>query len=899
MRFLSAGMIRRSPVWFVFVMSLVLTLFGAASSAVAQGSIQFIQGSYAVPQTPQATVTVTYPGGQSAGNLNVVMVGWNDSTATVTGVTDSRGNAYALAVGPTVMAGKASHAIYYANNIVPAVGGTNTITVRFNVAAVYPDVRILEYSGLDTSNPLVGGVGSSGTSGTANSGSLTTTTPNVLLVAGNVVQTTTSGAGAGFTSRMITNPDGDIAEDRIVATVGTYSATAPLSTGYWVMQMAAFRATGSSSSDTIPPTVAVTAPAASTTVSGTVTVTATASDNVAVAGVQFKLDGTNLGAEVTGASPYSISWNTTGVANGSHSLTAVARDTANLLTTSVAVPVSVSNSDPIPPTVAITAPAAGATVSGTVTVAATASDNVAVAGMQFRVDGVNIGSEVTAAPYSISWNTTAIADGPHALTAVARDTASPSNTTISSPVAITVANTSATDPSRIGQWSAPLSWPMVGVHLTLMPNGQILVWDGAAQNGVARVWNPSTNGFTKTTAKDNLFCAGHTLLPDGRVFVAGGHIANYVGLPDANLFQPSNRRWSSAAPMQVGRWYPTVTVLPDGRALVVSGAIDCEACIALIPEIYNPGTNTWSTLPNASLELPLFPHMFVLPDGRVLATGAFEGPSPAVALDLNTGTWSTIDPTIVDGHSSAMYALGKIVKSGTSANSDPPYGPAEATTYVLDMTQAAPRWRQTSPMANPRSYHTLTLLPDGNVLATGGGMSTDTFDETQAVLAGELWSPVTETWTSLASMTVPRLYHSTALLLPDGRVVVAGGGRFGNPTGDYHDKLNAEIYSPPYLFKGTRPVITAAPSLAPYGFTMSIATPDAARIASVALVPLGSVTHHFNQTQRFLRLPFQQTGNGLNVQAPIRANDAPPGYYMLFIVDTSGVPSIARIIQIQ
>ena len=155
----------------------------------------------------------------------------------------------------------------------------------------------------------------------------------------------------------------------------------------------------------------------------------------------------------------------------------------------------------------------------------------------------------------------------------------------------------------------------------------------------------------------------------------------------------------------------------------------------------------------------------------------------------------------------------------------------------------------------------------------------------------------TETWTTLAPLSVPRFYHSVALLMPDGRVLVAGGGRFGGGAGD--DQLTAEIFSPPYLFKGTRPVITSAPNLVAYNSAFSVVTPDAARVASVSLLPLGSVTHHFNFNQRYLSLPFQVVAGGISVQAPANANIAPPGYYMLFLVDTNGVPSVAAILKAQ
>jgi hypothetical protein len=188
--------------------------------------------------------------------------------------------------------------------------------------------------------------------------------------------------------------------------------------------------------DTIPPTVSLTAPASGATVRATIAVSATASDNVGVVGVQFRLDGTNLGAEDT-TSPYSVSWNTTTATNGSHTLTAVARDAAGNTTTSSGVSVTVDNSAP---TVTITAPTSGATVSATVTVSATASDNVGVVGVQFRLDGANLGAEDTTSLYSISWDTTTAGNGPHTLTAVARDAAG--NATTSSGVSVTVSNSS-------------------------------------------------------------------------------------------------------------------------------------------------------------------------------------------------------------------------------------------------------------------------------------------------------------------------------------------------------------------------------------------------------------------------------------------------------------------------
>ena len=207
----------------------------------------FVHGYAATPQTAQSTVPVTFAAAQTAGNLNVVIVGWNDATATVTSVKDSKGNNYLRAGTPVVLSSaRLSQSIYYAKNIAAAAANANTVTVTFNAAAGNPDVRILEYSGLDPSNPLDVVVGATGTSATSSSGAATTSTANDLLVGANTVQTLTTGAGANFTKRLITSPDGDIVEDRVVTATGSYSATAPLKpAGGWVMQMAAFRAAGS------------------------------------------------------------------------------------------------------------------------------------------------------------------------------------------------------------------------------------------------------------------------------------------------------------------------------------------------------------------------------------------------------------------------------------------------------------------------------------------------------------------------------------------------------------------------------------------------------------------------------------------------------------------------------
>ena len=220
-------------------------------------AIAFVQSNYATPQTSTATVNVPFSAVQSAGNLNVVIAGWNDTTARITSVTDTKGNAYQLAVGPTAPPGALSQSIYYAKNIAAAAAAANVVTVTFSTPADFADIRVLEYSGLDQSSPLDVAAAAAGNSATSSSGAVTTTNANDLLVAGNTVATFTGGPGPGFTQRVITQPDGDIAEDWVVSAVGSYSATAPLvGAGPWIMQIVAFKAMPSG-----PPPPPPTAPA--------------------------------------------------------------------------------------------------------------------------------------------------------------------------------------------------------------------------------------------------------------------------------------------------------------------------------------------------------------------------------------------------------------------------------------------------------------------------------------------------------------------------------------------------------------------------------------------------------------------------------------------------------------
>lgn len=439
-----------------------------------------------------------------------------------------------------------------------------------------------------------------------------------------------------------------------------------------------------------------------------------------------------------------------------------------------------------------------------------------------------------------------------------------------------------------GEWSPVMSSPLVATHMHLLPDGLVLMF---GNKGLPELWDPATGQFTLVPSPANLFCSGHTFLPDGRLLVTGGHITDDHGLPAATIFDYRTKAWTSGPAMARGRWYPTATTLPNGEVLTVAGA-DENGIDVPIPEVWTAG-ETWRQLGTASRKQPYYPRMFVAPNGRVYDVG----PSQTLR-SLNpagTGSWSTAatsSQAYRDYGSAVMYLPGKILivgGGGLDSNSAP-----NSTAEVIDLNQTSPSWRLSQPMQYRRRHLNATLLPTGEVLVTGGTSAAGFNNPAGSVHAAELWNPDTEQWTTLASNQVDRVYHSTSLLLPDGRVLHSGSGESRAP-----NQLNYEIFSPPYLFKGMRPTISSAPAAVGYGQIFPVATPDAANITRVSWIRLGSVTHAFDQNQRFSQLPFTQSTDGLLVTAPGSGNLAPPGHYLLFILDGSGVPSVAKTIQIQ
>jgi Domain of unknown function (DUF1929)/Bacterial Ig domain/Galactose oxidase, central domain len=775
-----------------------LFLLLAEDAAAAPGPVTAIQSAFTDQGTSSNLVSATFSGPNTAGDCIVISVGWaNAPGVAISSVTDSQGNTYNLGIGPT---STVNRAMYYALNIGGHAAG-NVVKVTFTSAGGAAHLRIAEFSGVSSGGGVLdGGAGRQSTSATPDSGAITTTANGDLLVCAFWGNGTVPTPGAGFTQ---------------------------LVTDSWD------------------------------------------------AGMEYKVAGS--------AGSYDGTWNQSSIVQSEVQMIA--------LTAATPTPTPIPGSTP---TVAITAPAAGATLTGTVTVTASASEvaevGMTIAAVQLQVDGVPLGTAANASPYTFSVNTANFANGTHSLTATAWDSANVAGN--SSPVSVNFSNSNPGNPAQFGVMSGVVPLPLVSVHQALLPGGKVLMVDGEWAGTDATVWNPVTNIFDEVPVPVNIFCNGMDQMADGRLLVAGGHGGSHIGMPYGNIFDPSAVTWTVLPDMAYPRWYPTVTMLPDKRLIVTSGETTCNGCDATIQEIYDPSTNSWSQLSNAPFSFPYYPRVYLLSDGRILVAATMKGPIVSHVLDLNALIWTAVGGPAVDGLSSAMYLPDKILKEGLSADPGTPGSPSVATAYVLDMTQTSPTWREVASMTFPRCFQNTTLLPDGTVLVTGGGLDSNATDVANAVYPVELWSPATETWTTLASMNAPRLYHSEALLLPDGRVVISGGGRFHDYP-DPNDQLNAEFFAPPYLFKGSRPVITSAPAQLSYGQNFTVQTPNAAQIAAVSLIRYGSVTHAFNMGQHFLPLSFS-TGNGsLTISAPVNANLAPPGNYLLFIVNTNGVPSVA------
>jgi hypothetical protein len=458
-----------------------------------------------------------------------------------------------------------------------------------------------------------------------------------------------------------------------------------------------------------------------------------------------------------------------------------------------------------------------------------------------------------------------------------------------------------------GMWSPVIDWPLIPVHVILTPDGRVMSY-GTTREGrqTARfnyaVWDPALGTGTDSimslpnTTTTDIFCNAQITMPqDGRVLLAGGDnyvagMAQNTGNDDSVIYDPQTRLLSPSTKLQRPRWYGTPALLGNGDILLIGGRGNLEsAALPSHPEVRRPdGTTRLLSNVDTSTFNIWYPRAFPTRDGRMFG---YELNGGAYYIDpAGQGRLSPVGhidyAPVGDTSSVAMYAPGKMLVAGGRT----------AAAVTVDFGGPLPLVRRTAPMSAVRHYGTLSVLPTGDVLATGGsGVDNALVDVADHV---EIWSPATEQWTRGASGAIARLYHSVAMLLPDGSMLVGGGGSPGPLT-----NTNAELYFPPYLFEeggrwAERPTITAASTALDPGEVLTVDVESPRPIARLTLVKSGSVTHAMNFEQRFLDLPFRSDGKRLTATLPSNAFELPPGFWMVFAIDDRGVPSVARILRV-
>ena len=448
--------------------------------------------------------------------------------------------------------------------------------------------------------------------------------------------------------------------------------------------------------------------------------------------------------------------------------------------------------------------------------------------------------------------------------------------------------------ASVGQWTTPFDLKLVSIHAVLLHTGKVLLfsWPNKTVGSDAKLWDPVSGSLTDVslTYQRDVFCSGTTVLSDGRVFIGGGHIYqgainNTQGVANTTIFDPASDAWTEGPVMSQARWYPTTMLLGDNTVITCAGTVNTGANATTVDH-YDPSTNTLTTLPStASKALATYPRMKLTTTGLLawtnLATTYFLHPSTATWTKgpvLNSAGRGVTDTSVLLPGLTEIMEIAGNTSSGTTN-----------TAEILDLSASKLAWKNTSPMHFGRVWANNVLLADGTVLVVGGGASGS---YTNPIFTPELYDPVSATWTDMAPQAAPRMYHSTALLLPDGRVLSAGQSQGTKQT-------TGEIFSPPYLFAGARPAISSAPTSVGYNQELTISTPDFASIKRVALVKPGAVTHSNNFDQRYVDLTYTSNGSsGLGATSPPDSNHAPPGWYMLFILNSAGVPSIASWVQV-
>ncbi|GLW35515.1 galactose oxidase-like domain-containing protein [Actinoplanes regularis] len=473
----------------------------------------------------------------------------------------------------------------------------------------------------------------------------------------------------------------------------------------------------------------------------------------------------------------------------------------------------------------------------------------------------------------------------------------------------------ATDPGQSGSWSPVVDTPVVPVFQAVLPNGKVLIWDSVGDNAAesypdhsftrAMVWNPADDTYKQVDLQgSNIFCAGFAHLSNGNILIAGGNAnAQLQGTVRTYVFDWQNETWTRGNDMAAARWYPSVAETANGEEVIIGGG-------PATAEVYQTNGALRPLTGFTQYSARIYPFLSSRPDTQLGLLGPY-----ATGYTINTAgngvitATSTRDTIAREYGSFATYDIGKsIVVGGGKITENGVANVPTRTAVVVGTTGQPMTVAPTGSLATGRRQLNATLLADGSVLATGGMTSAATsllVDLDHAATTAERWDPVTNQWTVLAGAGRIRQYHSTASLLPDGRVMTGGGGICSDcMTVGYLEK-NIEYFTPPYLYKkdgsgdlAERPVISAAPASVGINTAFTISSPQATSISKVALVGLSDVTHSIDQGQRYVPLAFSASGTTLTVTGPPTGGVAPPGYYLLFVIGADGVPSIARTVQV-
>lgn len=355
--------------------------------------------------------------------------------------------------------------------------------------------------------------------------------------------------------------------------------------------------------------------------------------------------------------------------------------------------------------------------------------------------------------------------------------------------------------------------------------------------------------------------------------------------------------------MNKGRWYPTVVTLGSGRILALSG-LNENGQLDTYPEIYSSSFATgWISFSQPTSRLPMYSHIFLLSSGKVFYSGGYfdnTGVTPRI-LTLPSKFTQAIAEQEVPGLQDAGYGEQAasvllppaqdqkvmIIGGGNGFN-----GTATNRVNIVNLNASSPSYTQAAPLNYARMHHNAVLLPDRTVFVCNGSAKGE--DVGQSTLPAEIYNPATNTWTVVKTPNVSgRVYHSVALLLPDGRVATAGG----NPDRGIEER-RMETYSPSYMSQ-PRPVIQSAAQTVKYGQKLALQTPQAGNIKWVSLIKPMATTHCCDTEQRLVDLPINsRTNTSLTAVVTSNRNLAPAGWYMLFITDNNNVPSVAKWVQL-